>query len=203
MLISTRRSRASNLYARNQKIELVCHCTTIVQYTMKRGRDTCRSLRKTYNAVLKMLTGWKWLPAIIAGIPVIYVIGFMIYSSAISSLLTSFLSGTGYTIFSVLMLSWILAVISIWKTLPNLITISIFIYKCIGHWSLVSFVVLLFYGIHIRASAYIYYLVAFLLPPIILLLFCADVMRTIRTRMFVALEPIASPENVTIPLDRA
>ena len=169
--------------------------------TMQRGRDTCRSIRKTYDAILKVLTAWRWLPAILVGIPVLYIIGFLIYSSAITSLLASFLSGTGYTIFGVLMLAWILAIISIWKTYPNLISVSVFIYKCIGHWSLVSFLILLFYGMHYGAAAHIYYLVAFLLPPILLLLFCADMMRATRTRMFSEMERAISPENVTIPLE--
>lgn len=168
---------------------------------MQRGRDTCRSIRKTYDAILKVLTAWRWLPAILVGIPVFYIIGFLIYSSAMTSLLAPFLSGTGYTIFGVLMLAWILAIISIWKTYPNLISVSVFIYKCIGHWSLVSFLILLFYGMHYGAATHIYYLVAFLLPPILLLLFCADMMRATRTRMFAELERATSPENVTIPLD--
>jgi hypothetical protein len=173
---------------------------TLYNSTMQRGRDTCRSMRKTYDAILKVLTAWRWLPAILVGIPVVYIIGFLIYSSAMTSLLASFLSGTGYTIFGVLMIAWILVIISIWKTYPNLISMSVFIYKCIGHWSLVSFLILLFYGMHYGSAAH-YYLVAFLLPPILLLLFCADILRAIRTRMFADLERPTSPENVTRPLE--
>ena len=175
---------------------------------MNRGRDACVSLRKTYNAILKVLTTWTWLACLVAGAPVLYLISFMIYNSVRPSFIASLLSTSGYSVFGVLLVAWIIGAISIWKNLPNLLTITIFIYTCLGHWSLVSFIILIFYGFSNLPGSYILYLCTALLPSILLLLFSGDLMRKKRTMMFEALAtvttaslaataPMASEPNVS------
>jgi hypothetical protein len=177
---------------------------------MNRGRDACVSLRKTYNAILKVLTTWTWLACLVAGAPVLYLISFMIYNSVRPSFIASLLSTSGYSVFGVLLVAWIIGAISIWKNLPNLLTVTIFIYTCLGHWSLVSFIILIFYGFSNLPGSYILYLCTALLPSILLLLFSGDLMRKKRTMMFEALatvpmtttvttgEPNASPESTVV-----
>lgn len=156
---------------------------------MNRGIDACVSLRKTYNAILGALTAWSWMAGIVAGTPVLYFIGFLIYNSVHPSYIASMLSTSGYSVFGVLLFAWLIAAVSIWRMMPNLLTFTIFIYNCLGHWSLVSFIILIFYGFHNLPSSYILYLCTILLPSILLLLFSSDLMRAKRSAMFKALEP--------------
>jgi len=162
---------------------------------MIRSRDACISLRKTYNALLKIITTWNWLACIVAGTPVIYLISFMIYHSARPSYVSSLLSTSGYSVFGVLLAAWVIGLVSIWKNLPNLLTLTIFIYTCLGHWSLVSFIVLIFYGFSNLPGTYIAYLCTALLPSILLLLFSGDLMRKKRAMMF---EALATPVSVPV-----
>lgn len=155
---------------------------------MNSSRDACVSLRKTYNAILNALTAWSWMAGVVAGAPVLYSIGFLIYNSVRPSYIASLLSTSGYSVFGILLFAWLIAMISIWKVLPNLLTFTIFIYTCLGHWSLVSFVILIFYGFHNLPGSYILYLCTILLPSILLLLFSGDLMRAKRKAMFHAIE---------------
>jgi len=169
---------------------------------MNRGRDACVSLRKTYNALLKVITTWNWLACIVAGTPVIYLISFMIYYSVSPSAISSLLSTSGYSVFGVLLVAWIIGALSIWRNLPNLLTLTIFIYTCLGHWSLVSFIILIFYGFRNLPGSYILYLCTALLPSIFLLLFSGDLMRKKRAIMFEALAtPVVAPvDAVNVPI---
>ena len=148
---------------------------------MNRGRDACVSLRKTYTAVLGALVAYSWMAGVIAGLPVLYFIGFLIYNSVNPSYIASLLSTSGYSVFGVLLFAWLVAALSIWRMMPNLLTFTIFIYTCLGHWSLVSFVILIFYGFHNLPWSYMAYLCTILLPSILLLLFSGDLMRAKRS----------------------
>jgi len=159
---------------------------------MNRGRDACVSLRKTYNALLRLIITWNWLAGVVAGTPVLYLISFMIYNSVRPSYISSLLSTSGYSVFGVLLAAWIIGAISIWKNLPNLLTLTIFIYTCLGHWSLVSFIVVIFYGFSNLPGSLILYLCTALLPSVLLLLFSGDLMRKKRTMMFEALATSAT-----------
>lgn len=160
---------------------------------MNRGRDACVSLRKTYTAVLGALVAYSWMAGVTAGLPVLYFIGFLIYNSVNPSYIASLLSTSGYSVFGVLLFAWVVAAVSIWRTMPNLLTFTIFIYTCLGHWSLVSFVILIFYGFHNLPWSYMAYLFTILLPSILLLLFSGDLMRAKRSAMFRELETPVAP----------
>jgi hypothetical protein len=170
---------------------------------MNRGRDACVSLRKTYNGFLKLLTTWTWLAYIVAGAPVLYLLGFMIFNSVNVTVIGSLLSTSGYSVFGVLLVAWIIAVISIWKNLPNVLTFTIFIYTCLGHWSLVSLIILIFYGFHNLPGSYLAYLCTALLPSILLLILSGDLMRAKRTMIYEELNTAArtGTTNIETPLE--
>jgi hypothetical protein len=100
-----------------------------------------------------------------------------------------------YIILIILGLTWLLAGFTIFKKLPNLLTLSIFVYKCIAHWSLVSSLILVFYGVSILPRFFITYLFSGLFPLIVLLFFCGDIMRSIRTRIFESFNNVNSLSN--------
>ena len=173
---------------------------TTISYTLARmPHDFCVSLRKTYGAILHFLTANALVAGIVGSIPPMYILGFMIYNSTSTTpfIYASYMTGSGYSIFGVLGAAWLLACLSIWKMMPNLLTLSIFVYKCLGHWAFVSFVIVLFYFTHYAGIKVTAYLAAGLLPPVLLLLFAADVMRTQRTKMYAALA--AAAHRITQP----
>ena len=172
---------------------------------MNRGRDACVSLRKTYNAFLRLIITWNWLACIVAGTPMIYLLGFLIYNSVYTSLMANMLSTSGYSGFGILLATWVIAVISILRNMPNLLTIAIFVYSCLGHWSLISLLILIFYGLGNHLPGYILmYLCAILIPSILLLLISGDLMRAKRLLMFRALEQdVLEPKELTEPMQEA
>ena len=171
---------------------------------MNRGRDACVSLRKTYNAFLRLITTWNWLACIVAGTPIIYLLSFMIYNSVYTSVIANMLSTAGYSVFGVLLVTWIIAIISILRNMPNLLTIAIFVYTCLGHWALVSFIILIFYGFSNLHGYILIYLCTILLPSIMLLLISGDLMRAKRSLMFRALEQaVLEPKEPKEPMQEA
>ena len=178
--------------------------------------DCCRGLRKSYNASLRCLSAKKAVAIIVSGLPFWYLLAEAIYISvelrAVSGSWTPLMplfhifqsfsgvaSGTGWSLVSFVLISWILGMISIWKTLPNLLSIAIFVYKCIGHWSLISFFILIFGGLSYAASSLLFLFAASLLPPILLLLYCADVMRSMRGRMYDEIEEVRAARDAAAP----
>lgn len=155
--------------------------------------DACISLRKTYNAVLNSLTVNRYMILLFSSLPQIYILCYMIYNSAVPTapfIYSSYMNGTGFSIFAALLIGWILATVSICKIMPNLLSVSIFIYKCLAHWALVSFIIILFYLSSYLGLRLTGYLSIGFAPPILLLLFVVDILRTSRTKMYEQLETI-------------
>jgi hypothetical protein len=109
------------------------------------------------------------------------------------------LAGGSYSFLGVLVVAWVLAGLCIWKVWPNGLTFSILLLKALGYWSLVSFLILLFYGASRLPLEYTTYLFVMLMPEILLLLFTADVLRAVRTRQFKAIESATLAPRVVAP----
>ena len=166
--------------------------------------DACISLRKTYNAVLTSLTLNRYVTLFISSLPPLYILGYMIYNStgAVTTFIySSYLNGAGFSIFAALFISWILAIVSICKLMPNLLTVSIFVYKCLAHWALVSYIIILIYLSGYIGLGVTGYLSTGFIPPIMFLMFTVDIMRTARTTMYEQLENMrhdkTKVENIT------
>jgi len=157
---------------------------------MIQSRDMCVSIRKTYDAVLQGLTVHPILAGFVTSLPVLYSLCYLIYDYTTPTAYTRYIIGSVWSLFGVMLLGWMLSVLSIWRIYPNLLSVGIFFYKCIGHWALVSFTILLFYGYSYLPTLLTSYISAGVIPMIVLLLFCADVMRAQRTRMFTDLETV-------------
>ena len=147
---------------------------------LQQVRDYFSGCRKAYNGVLSGLSSNNVLAILMGGGPFYYLLALSIYGSAERSLF-----GTATWIFmSVLFLAWILAAIAAFKTMPNLLSISVFTYTSMGHWCLVSSLIVIFYMSSQMALAYTGYLLAATMPSTALLLFCGDVLRALRKRMY-------------------
>ena len=159
---------------------------------MNRPRDAFISCRKTYTALLNGLTYWRWLAAILSGGPIIYLFAFLLYNALHQTIYTTFIAGVAYTMFGLVIAAWLLAVISVFCLYPNMLTISVFVYKCLGHWALVSFIILLFYGFEQLPQELTAYLAAGIIPSTFLLLFCSDLLLAERNKMFAKIDAAAA-----------
>jgi hypothetical protein len=154
------------------------------------ARDSCQGLRKTYNAVIEALASHRVVAGALIGLPVYFIVGFIIVQYAHTSYVRSVLSSGSFTLMGFLAASWIVACISIKKVLPNLLSVSIFVYTCIGHWSIISLLIMILYGWSLIPSILTSYITGGLIPIIALLIVCSDIMRCIRKQLF---EKLAVP----------
>ena len=152
-------------------------------------RDYCSGLRKAYNGILSGLSSNNVLAILVAGAPFYYLLAVSVYGSTARSLF-----GAATWIFmSVLFLAWILAAVAAWKTMPNLLSISVFIYTSMGHWCLVSSLIVIFYLSSQMQLSYTGYILGATMPSTALLLFCGDVLRALRRRMYERIAGSAVP----------
>ncbi len=160
--------------------------------------DHCKGVRKTYGAILEVLATYGVTAGVIAGLPLFYLATMVIVYHKTS--VAALLAGGSYSFLGVLVVAWAVACLCVWKIWPNGLTFSILLLKALGYWSLVSFLILLFYGASRLPLEYTTYLFVMLMPEILLLLFTADVLRTVRSRQFKAIENasrVATPEGAT------
>ena len=161
----------------------------------QRSQDLFKGLRTAYNTLIQFLASNGSVAIALCGSPAYYMITFAMYQSInyASNPATYAFSSSSYTLFGILFLFWILAMISVWKLLPNLLTVSIFVFTCIGHWCLVSGAIMVFYGWSQLPYIYTSYLLSGLLPSILLLLISGDILRGVRKRFYGLLErPLAT-----------
>ena len=130
-----------------------------------------------------------------------YILGFVIYYSVNPFPFISYVSTPAFIIFGFLITAWILAIISLAFKFPNVLSVSIFVYKALGHWVLVSFMLLVFYGFAQLSASFDSFLAGGILPQIALLLFCSEVMIASRSRMFreVDTKNLQSTGSVELP----
>jgi len=161
--------------------------------------DYCKGLRKTYAAVIRVISNNTPLSHILTAIPAAYLIGFTIFyysqpSTGYRSSVDPFFGGT-VSLCVALTLLWLWAALCIWKIAPNALSVSIYINRAIGNWTTISFILLLFYGISVLPGQYTSYLFVTLSPLILTLHLTADIQRAVRERLYVALEPPSPPPD--------
>lgn len=148
--------------------------------------DRCKACRATYNAIVRVIASNNIISILFTGIPNYILI--TLSASQFSYYMHSIFASASYTILAVLLLAWILAIISALRVYPNLLSVSIFIYKCLAHWSLVSLVIVIFYGWQYVALGVMGSLLGTLFPLILSLYVCGDVLERVRQRLFGVIE---------------
>lgn len=153
------------------------HCTMT-------ARDRCKGLRATYTAVITFLSSNNIVAILFTGIPLYMMIGW----STTDLTMLPYISGFIYLLLTLIAIAWVIAWISIFRIYPNLLSVTVFVYKSLAHWSLVSILMMLFYGWS-YLPLYLYgKLLAALTPLIVSLYICGDVLRGVRQRLFAAIE---------------
>jgi hypothetical protein len=152
--------------------------------------DRCKGCRATYNAIVRAIASNNIISILFAGIPNYILI--TLSASQFTYYVHSIFASASYTILAVLLLAWILAIISALHVYPNLLSVSIFMYKCLAHWSLVSLVIVVFYGWTYVALGVMGSLLGTLFPLILSLYVCGDVLERVRQRLFGVIEQTAT-----------
>ena len=174
------------LWHPTQKMNLLCSYV-LSAMTSRIPKDCFKGLRTTYNSVLKAVASHNIVAMIVTGSPFYYMLGYGIYYSRVAGGQPLLLSAN-WGFMTILILGWLVACISIWKIMPNLLTFSIFLYTSIGHWCLISLFVFLCYLMYYTPIGSTASLLAALMPPILLLLLSADILRSVRTRLYAAID---------------
>jgi hypothetical protein len=151
-------------------------------------KDGCVFVRDAYNGFLNLCGSNRWVSTFMFGGPVYWFMGCIIYYSKIwgDGNYRNTVASPAYTILAILMFSWCLAIFSVFRFWPNLLSISIFIHESFGHWCLVSLMMLWYISnqsISITAELMKMYF-ALIALPILLLLIGAEILRTHRSKMF-------------------
>jgi len=146
--------------------------------------DRCSGLRKSYNALLKLCASNNVGAAILSGLPFYYVLCVSVYQSVDRIFLQAIFGSSVWIFTSILLISWLIACLAIWKTLPNLLSVSVFVYTAMGHWCLISGLIVLFY-VSSQVPLYVTgYLLSAMVPSIGFLLLSGDILRAV-ARTFV------------------
>lgn len=154
------------------------------------GRDYCSGLRKSYDAITKALASNNIVAALFTGLPYYYLFGVGTYQTRMT---IGYYTSAVWVFSAILTIAWLIGLFAMWKTMPNLLTFTIFIYKAFGYWCLVSFFIVICYLTAYLPSGWLGLIVAAILPSILFLLVCADVLREVRTRLYKVLEPPPAP----------
>ena len=150
--------------------------------------DYCKGPRFVYAAFLKFVASKSVIAGLASGFTVFVVTTFIILQNIYNRAVFDIFSKPTLGIYFVLLASWFLCVLSIWRIMPNLLTFVIFVHNCLGHWSLVSFLLLLLYGNSALPIYYITYIIYGLIPGYLSLIVTVDLLRTLQTNMFAYLE---------------
>jgi hypothetical protein len=148
------------------------------------SRDLCSGVRKAYDAIVRALASNNIVAALVTGIPFYYM-----YSVAIAATRSSvaYFTSAIWAFSVVLTVAWILGIVAMVKTMPNLLTVTVMTYRAFGYWCLVSFFLVLAYTLPYLPTGSLGYVLAVLLPSILFLLVCGDVLRAVRTRLYAVL----------------
>jgi hypothetical protein len=157
--------------------------------------DYFRGFRKAYASIIKAFAANNIVALFVTGVPIYYILSLGIYQTARSVI--SYYTSAVWVFLSILIVAWVIAAIAIWKTMPNLLTVGIFIYKAFGYWCLVSaFIVAIYISPYVPGTVLSYALWC-LTPSIAFLLICGDILRAVRTRLYDALNPVPNPVPVS------
>ncbi len=99
-----------------------------------------------------------------------------------------YISGFIYLLLGLICASWILAILCMWRLYPNLLSVSVFVYNSLAHWSLVSILMVLFNGWSFLSIQLFGRVLAALMPLIVSLYICGDVLVAVRQRLFTVIE---------------
>lgn len=159
--------------------------------------DYFRGCRKAYASIIKSFASNSVVAMLVVGSPIYYILGLGIYQATHTSIGTYTNAVWGFM--AALLVAWIIAGIAMWKVMPNLLTVGIFVYKAFGYWCLVSSVLTVIFATSLVSGYIISYLLWVFMPSIGLLLVCGDIMRSVRSRLYEMIEALSRERTEPSP----
>jgi len=147
-------------------------------------RDYCSGIRKAYDAVVKALASNNIVAALVTGLPFYYLFS---VGGAQARNTVGYYTSAVWVFSAVLVAAWLLGVVAMWRTMPNLLTVTIMTYRAFGYWCLVSTFLVLSYISSYLPVGWMGFILAAIMPSILFLLVCGDVLRAVRTRLYATL----------------
>jgi hypothetical protein len=157
-------------------------------------RDFCAGPRTLYKNFLGALTHqYSALGGLFVCLPLICIIVCSIWfsMSPIGWVVVHYGTGPIITLSLTMFIVDILALVSIKKTMPNLLTVSKVYYSALGYWSLTNICILIVSGYGYYFS-YLLPIAWFLVMFCILCLVTADLLRTFRTAQYDHMESLTA-----------
>ena len=159
---------------------------------MVQHKDYCKGPRLVYTAFLHFLAT-NWIVAgLTSGCTVFVVTAFIILESLYNPVVFDIFYRPTIGIYLALLASWCLCLLAIWRVMPNLLTVGIFVHSCLGHWSLVSVILLWFYGNSAMPMSSITYILYGIIPGYLSIIVTVDLLRSLQTEMLAFLERVES-----------
>ena len=159
-------------------------------------RDYCKGVRTTYAAIIRFLATHTPLALLLSALPATYIVLFtaIYYIKNPGAPLSG--AATSYSV--ALALLWLVAVIAVWKIAPNALSVVIYLMRAIANWAAISFLILVSYGFSILPVAYTSVLFVTLAPLVITLHLAADILHSVRERLYRTLEAPSPPSEIVI-----
>jgi len=171
-----------------------------VQHARQRVQhDYCKGLRGCWNGVTNFLGASTILTGLAALFPMIYLGAGLIYAnSTVSVDIRTWLGPSLGVVGSLTFFFGILCWISLHCKYQNMLYFTVYVYRAIGDWSLISCIILLLAGWTWNFTAQLFQaILASVLPPIFIYLFCATIIDAHRIKMIKDIEIAESVQNVT------
>ena len=163
--------------------------------------DYCVGCRKAYASIIKTIAANNVVALAVAGIPIYYILSLGIYQA--SGSIMYYYTSAVWVLMTIFIIAWLIAGLATWKVMPNLLSFSIFIYKAFGYWCLVSTFIVAFYVSPYVPGVVLSYALWCLMPSILFLLVCGDILRAVRSRLYEMLEQTVHSTTDTVPVNTA
>jgi hypothetical protein len=153
-------------------------------------RDLCKGCRECYNTVMGAIVQSPAIAGILMGLPVYFMLLCIAAYNSNLYIYVNYRPSTApfYTLFAFTVAGWLIELIGIRWTLPNLLHICAFAHAAIGSWWLVNFVILFFAGwSYLPANLMTIVLVGFLAPSAIWH-FTGDIIRAYKKKLIAQIE---------------
>ncbi len=146
-------------------------------------RDLCKGPRKFYNAILNAIVQSPILSGLCMGMPTYFLFTSMITGA---SIIPFYYAASTFIIslFVFTILSWILELWAMKKTLPNLLAFCGFCHSAIGSWWLVNFILFLFAGWKYIPLDFMARLLTLLLTPSIVWHITGDIICSYKKKQY-------------------
>ena len=149
------------------------------------GADYCRGVRITWNAILKALGTTKLVTILAVLLPMVFLILVLAVTSSPITINSTFsslyavkalVSGPMAVIATFSFVFGLVGIFAVWQGMQNLLGISSWVYRVIGHWAMACVTLLLFSGYAVWDATVVSAIISYVAPTAFIWLIPAGIM---------------------------